>query len=137
MSAKVFIDSNVFLYTFSDKEPLKHTIAKALVLGGRHTISVQVINEVSSNLLKKLRQSNADVQDFVDDCYSRYLIENLSQAVFSKGVSLRERYKFSYYDSIIVSSALLSGCQVLYSEDMQHSLFVENQLTIIDPFVQC
>ncbi|OQW99615.1 MAG: twitching motility protein PilT, partial [Thiothrix lacustris] len=47
------------------------------------------------------------------------------------------RYKFSYYDSIIVSSALLSGCQVLYSEDMQHSLLVENQLTIIDPFVQC
>ncbi|QTR53911.1 PIN domain-containing protein [Thiothrix unzii] len=134
MNVKVFIDSNVFLYTFTDKEPLKQNIAKALVLAGRHTISVQVVNEVSNNLLKKLGLVNADVQDFVDDCYSRYQIENLSQAVFGKAASLRERYRFSYYDSIIVSSALLSDCQVLYSEDMQHNLLVDNQLTILDPF---
>lgn len=134
MNVKVFIDSNVFLYTFTDKEPLKQNIAKTLVLAGRHTISVQVVNEVSNNLLKKLGLVNADVQDFVDDCYNRYQIENLSQAVFGKAASLRERYRFSYYDSIIVSSALLSDCQVLYSEDMQHNLLVDNQLTILDPF---
>lgn len=134
MNAKVFIDSNVFLYTFTDKEPRKHTIAKALVLGERHTISVQVVNEVSNNLLKKMGLGNADVQDFVDDCYSRYQIENFSQAVFVKAASLRESYRFSYYDSIIVTSALLSGCQTLYSEDMHHNLLVENQLTILDPF---
>lgn len=137
MNAKVFIDSNVFLYAFTDKEPQKHDIAKSIVLGGQHTISVQVVNEVSNNLLKKLGLGNDGVQAFIDDCYNRYLIENLSKAVFTKAAALRERYRLSYYDSIIVSSALLSQCQVLYSEDMQHNLIIENQLTIIDPFVQC
>lgn len=134
MSAKAFIDSNVFLYAFSDKEPEKHAVAKALILDGKYTISVQVINEVSNNLLKKLGLSNADVQDFVDDCYGCYLVENLSQDTFSKAAFLRDSYRLSYYDSIIVSSALVSQCQVLYSEDMQHDLFVENQLTILNPF---
>lgn len=134
MNAKAFLDSNVFLYAFTDKEPQKHATAQLLVLGGQHTISVQVINEVSNNLLKKLGLSNADVQDFVDDCYGRYIVENLSQDTFSKAAFLRERYRLSYYDSIMVASALVSQCQVLYSEDMQHDLLVENQLTILNPF---
>jgi predicted nucleic acid-binding protein len=44
MNAKVFIDSNVFLYAFIDKEPQKHAIAQALVLGGQHTLYRKSIN---------------------------------------------------------------------------------------------
>ena len=45
-----------------------------------------------------------------------------------------EKYNFSYYDSIIVSTALENECNIVYSEDMQHSQIIENKLTIINPF---
>ncbi len=54
MSDKVFVDSNIFLYAFSDKDPRKHVVAKGLILDGSPTISVQVVNEVSNNLIRKL-----------------------------------------------------------------------------------
>jgi predicted nucleic acid-binding protein len=51
MSAKCFIDSNIFIYAFCDKMASKQIIAKDLILDGSPTISVQVINEVSNNSL--------------------------------------------------------------------------------------
>jgi predicted nucleic acid-binding protein len=48
---------------------------------------------------------------------------------------LRDRHSFSYWDSLIVASALAEGATVVYSEDMHSGLTVENQLQIINPFV--
>lgn len=39
-----------------------------------------------------------------------------------------------FYDSLIVASALESECTILYSEDMQPGLVIENQLKIVNPF---
>jgi predicted nucleic acid-binding protein len=49
---------------------------------------------------------------------------------------LREQYAFSFWDSLIVSSALQADAVILYSEDMQDGLVVENRVRIIDPFKQ-
>jgi len=93
-----------------------------------------VINEVSNNLLKKLQFSNDDIAVFVEDCYIRYSVIDFTKNIFIKASELREKYNFSYYDSLIVSSVLLSHCIILYSEDMHDGLVVENHLTIINPF---
>lgn len=135
MNVKSFIDSNIFLYTFTTQDERKQALAKALVLDKEQIISVQVINEVSNNLLKKLGLSNADIQEFVDDCYRRYHVVGLEQGTFKTAALLRDKYRFSYYDSLIVAAALLSDCRVLYSEDMQHNLLVEAQLTVLNPFI--
>jgi predicted nucleic acid-binding protein len=45
------------------------------------------------------------------------------------------KYKFSYYDSLIISSALENGCSILYSEDLHHNQKIEKTLTIINPFL--
>jgi len=50
MNDKIFIDTNIFLYAFSDKDSRKQAIAKEIVLD-KSTISVQVINETSNNLI--------------------------------------------------------------------------------------
>ena len=48
--------------------------------------------------------------------------------------NLIDKYDFQIFDSIIVASALEANCEILYSEDMQHNLTVNNQLKIINPF---
>ena len=47
---------------------------------------------------------------------------------------LREAYSLSYWDSLIVATALEAGAAILYSEDMQDGLWINAQLQIINPF---
>ena len=58
----------------------------------------------------------------------------LDTNVLIKAFELLQKYNFSYYDSLIVSSALENDCKILYSEDMQDGLLVENKLKIKNPF---
>ncbi len=48
--------------------------------------------------------------------------------------NIREKYRYSYYDSLVISAALYANCTVLYSEDMQHGQIIENKLKIVNPF---
>lgn len=48
---------------------------------------------------------------------------------------LISQYKFQLFDAIIVAGALETGCTILYSEDMHHGLLVEQQLRILNPFL--
>ena len=133
MKDKIFIDSNIFLYAFSDNDFSKQIIASEIVKEEDSTISVQVINEVSSNLIKKLKLSNSEISEFVDDCYDRYRVTNFSKRVFILSSEIRDKYKFSYYDSLILASVIEAKCTILFSEDMQHNQKIES-LTIINPF---
>jgi predicted nucleic acid-binding protein len=51
-----------------------------------------------------------------------------------KASVLREKLQLSFWDSSIVSSALLGGAEILYTEDMADGLLVENRLRITTPF---
>jgi predicted nucleic acid-binding protein len=99
-----------------------------------YVISIQVINEVSSNMLRKLSFENYEVKEFVEDSYLRYNIQNITKNIFAFACNIRDKYNLSYYDSLIVSSAINSDCKYLYSEDMQHNQEINN-LTIINPFI--
>ncbi len=133
MRDKIFIDSNIFLYTFDKRDKRKQKISKDIVLSDNSTISIQVINEVSNNLIKKFNFDNNIVKKFIKSCYGRYFVIDLMQDIIVSACDIRERYNFSYYDSLIVSAAINSKCNKLYSEDMQDRLMIED-LMIINPF---
>ena len=133
MRDKVFIDTNIFLYAFCEVDRKKQEKAKEIVLD-KASISVQVINETSSNLIKKLKFDEDKIKNFIESCYRRYEIVNFSKEIFLSGSEIRKKYKYSYYDSLIISAALVSNCTILFSEDMQHSQIIKKQLTIINPF---
>jgi len=132
MKDKIFIDSNIFLYAFSNKDISKQSISASIVKQN-HTISTQVLNEVSNNMIKKLKFSNKEIEKFISSCYTQYNIVDFSKEIFIKASIIRDKYNISYYDSLILSSAINSKCDILYSEDMQHNQKIEN-LTIVNPF---
>jgi predicted nucleic acid-binding protein len=72
----------------------------------------------------------------IESFYAKYMVIELSKALLLKASALRVQYTFSFWDSIIVSSALHADASVLYSEDMQDGLVVENRMRIINPFTQ-
>jgi predicted nucleic acid-binding protein len=58
----------------------------------------------------------------------------LTLDIHRRGISLHERYQFHFYDALLLSAALESGCAIFYSEDMQHNQLIENKMTIKNPF---
>jgi predicted nucleic acid-binding protein len=132
MSERPFIDTNVLLYLLSGDDD-RAGRAEAL-LGERGVISVQVLNELVNVATRKLRLTWNEVEEVLAAVRSACRVEPLTTEVHDCARGLAERYRLSFYDGVIVASALLAGCRVLYSEDMQHGLKIDRSLTIRNPF---
>jgi len=55
-------------------------------------------------------------------------IHNFSKEILLSASSLREKYSISFWDSIIIASALNSGCSTLATEDMHDGLKIGNMV---------
>lgn len=132
-----FLDTNIWLYAFiAGQDPAKAQKAQAVIAGTQPLfLSNQVINEVGTNLIRKEGTPEADIRDFIDDFYALYHVIDLNHAQLITASDLRTRYALSYWDSLIIASALQSGVPTLYSEDMQHNLVIDQKLRIVNPFV--
>lgn len=136
---RFFLDTNVLIYTFDQTAPQKQEIATKLLedaLDGKGCISSQVIQEFLNVAMRRLNPPFATAQS------QRYLEAVLfplcefypNDGFFQRGLGIQERWRFSWYDSLIITAALECRCETLYSEDLQHKQKIED-LTIINPFV--
>lgn len=75
------------------------------------------------------------VLDIVEDLYAQCRVVETGLQCHRSASRLRRAHGFSYWDSLIVSAALESGCRILYSEDMQHGQVVEQRLRIVNPLL--
>jgi predicted nucleic acid-binding protein len=134
--ASCFVDTNIWLYAFVEGDDLRKSArAKSLLEASQAIIvSPQVINEVCINLIKKAQFSEPQVQQLIESFYAKYVVVEVSKALLLMASALQEQYAVSFWDSTIVASALHAGASVLYSEDMQDGLVVENRMRIINPF---
>ena len=55
--------------------------------------------------------------------------------LYRQAIGLAARWKYSFYDSLIIAAALQSECEILYSEDLQHEQEVEG-VTLMNPFFE-
>lgn len=129
---KAFFDTNVIVY--AQREGRKGDIARRLMLDGG-CISVQVLNELT-NVLRRKRGLHWDaIIDVVEDVIKMLgdpLPINLD--THRLGVMLARANGFSFYDSLLLAAAIQDGCEVMYSEDMQHGR-VLGALEIRNPFI--
>ena len=136
-----FLDSNIWLYmliTDSDnpEDVRKQSTASELTETENATIiiSTQVIAEVSVNLIKKTKISEDEVRKLIQDFYDSCTVVEINYDILINSSLLRIKYMLSFWDSLIVASALYADANILYSEDMQNGLIVSEKLEIINPF---
>jgi predicted nucleic acid-binding protein len=127
-----FFDSNVLLYLASS-DAVKADRAEQIIADGG-TISVQVLNEITNVARRKMQMSWRDTNSFLAMVRGLLPVVPITVEVHEAGIALAERYGFSIYDAMIAASAILSGCDTLWSEDLQHNMIVDCQLRIINPF---
>ncbi len=138
MYANAFVDTNIWLYSLIESsDDDRHQKATDFLLQlSSPVINSQVIREICSNLKKKTQVPENQIRSLINGWYQdcRVINSNASQHLLAS--NLRDSYSFSYWDSLIVASALDAGCATLFSEDMKHGQKIENSLTIINPFIQ-
>ena len=137
MSVEHFLDTNVFIYMLDDTDDVKRTRAEQLVRrsieAGTGCISYEVVQETLNVATRKLGFSAQDSRTLLSNVLRPLWTVQSSKELLTVGLEVRERYGFSFYDSLIVAGALQSGCTRLYSEDLQHGQRI-GALTVEDPF---
>ena len=131
-SGKAFFDTNVLLYMLSEDTKKADTAESLLALGG--DISTQVLNEFTSVARRKMGMSFSEIREVFIPICRICEVAPVTMDTHSEGMRIAERYGFNIWDALIVASAVLVDCAVLYTEDLHHKQVVDGRLQIINPF---
>jgi predicted nucleic acid-binding protein len=143
MTERYFLDTNIFLYSIldpkneSEKEKEKISISAIENEEINLIISSQVINELANCLFKKSSLNGQRIIEIIAKILEVVDIIPLTPEITLIAVEIKERYGFSFYDSLIVAAALSAQCDVLLTEDLQHQQIIEydsNRLKVVNPF---
>ena len=134
MKDKVFLDTNIFVYTQSSVELKKRDISVNVIHNYDCHTSTQVFNEVSNVMTRKLKMRTDEVKQVITAINNKCKVSIINYDTVQKALDLKERYGYSYYDSLILASALESGCQKIFSKDMHDGQIIEDTVQIVNIF---
>ncbi len=139
-AGKQFWDTNLWVYLFTvstdPRDVAKQSRLLSLLADAPDiAISAQVVNELTNVLLQKFGYEAGHVLKIVEQIGQAIVVHPLTLGTSKKAIGIRQKLQLSWFDALIVSSALDAECAVLLSEDMQHGFIVEDKLTILNPFV--
>lgn len=140
MSAKYFLDTNLFVYSFDRAAPRKTKIADTLIREAiakrTGVVSYQVVQEFFNVALRRFTpvMEADEAQQYLATIFRPLLSVQSSATLYAEALPLQQKAKLSWYDSLIVVAALEAGCVVLYSEDLQDGQEFSG-LTVKNPFL--
>ena len=134
-----FVDTNVLLYAYDGSAGQRHDVAATLVgrLGARRkaAISIQVLQEFYVNATRKIAQPlSHDLAVERLRVLSRWPVHAPTTGDVLAAARLRHDAQLSFWDAMIVRSAVVLGCAVLWSEDLTHDQSIEG-VRVRDPFL--
>jgi len=139
MSAKYFIDTNIFVYSFDNRQPEKKQLAQVLIQHALETGSGIISTQVIQEFLNVATQKFATPLTIEDGrAYLRLVLNPLCQIypnllLYENCLDIQAETKYSFYDSLILAAAIQGGCNILYSEDLQDGQQVR-EVKITNPF---
>jgi predicted nucleic acid-binding protein len=134
-----FVDTNILLYAHDagagDKRRRAADLLRQLVQSGRGVVSSQVLMEFFVNAMRKPSPplASSDAMRVVE-IYAPWVVAPTSAETVLSALQLRERYKLSPWDALIVAAAIEARCERLFTEDLQHGQRIEG-VEIVNPFI--
>jgi predicted nucleic acid-binding protein len=136
MSAdRVFLDTNVIVYSFDSAAPGKQARAKELMASADWVVSWQVIQEFANVAMHRFKvpMSAGDLEDDLHLVLWPRCAVMRSLGLHKAALQIHVQAQYRFYDSMVVVPALAAGCHTLISEDLQDSRQI-GQLVIRNPF---
>lgn len=135
---KIFVDTNILIYAYDISAGVKHVTAVRILSelweSGRGVLSTQVLQEFFVSVTRKIPNpiNEQHAINIVRDFLRWELVVNDGDSIL-EAANLVSRYRFSFWDCLIIQAALKSGCNILLSEDLSDSQVIES-LQIRNPF---
>ena len=137
MRDRVFIDSNIWVY-FATKNKSEKQLRSYKIIKDNYSeisVSTQVLGEIFNVLKKKTTLKSEEIAEIVIKYSDEFPVLAIDKKHLAKAIDIHLKYHYSYYDSQVIATALLSNCAILYSEDLHHQQVIEDKLTIINPYI--
>lgn len=135
IDAKVFLDSNIIIYLYSAQETNKTIIVESLINNfSRRIVSTQVLNEFINVMYKKRSINIESLTLGIKEILGVFALVHITTDTIYLALHIANKCKYTYFDSLIIASALENGCDILFTEDMHHNHIIEDKLAIINPF---
>ncbi|MDX1919971.1 MAG: PIN domain-containing protein [Candidatus Caenarcaniphilales bacterium] len=139
MKKQFFLDSNIWIYAYAEKgkTEIKHSLSRNLIDEhfNKIILSTQTLSEIYNVLTKKHLLDLDSSEEVIGDLINHFQVNEVKPQTVLKALKLRKQLQYSYWDCLMLSSALLSDCSIFYSEDLQHNQLIENKLRIVNPFI--
>jgi predicted nucleic acid-binding protein len=141
MRTLFFLDTNIFVYALLASEPLKKQRALQLVEQAlaTHTgcTSYQTIQEFANVATRKFAQrfTPEQCQQFITAAMQPINRVASSAELVQNALELQAETRYSFYDSLVLASALQADADMLYTEDLQHNQLIRGTLRIVNPFL--
>jgi predicted nucleic acid-binding protein len=140
MKNKVFLDTNIIVYAHDFSSGGKHAVAKEIMdylwESRKGVTSVQVLQEffvcVTKKIVKPILIKNARM---VLEYLSNWEVIVNDKYITLKAIDLQERYRFSFWDSLVIQAAIQSQARLLFSEDLPDGQVIMG-LKILNPFAK-
>jgi predicted nucleic acid-binding protein len=97
-------------------------------------VSPQVLNEFAHNVIKKLPHISIATLKQDIELMRAWCTAPLEPRITLQGLDIHRRFQLSFYDSVLIASALAQRCGYFLSEDLTHNQRIFG-MRIIDPFV--
>lgn len=132
---RIFLDTNVLVYLFDNDETQKQAIAEKLFReNGSIFISTQVLQEFYVAVTRKLTHPlDTEAAWEAVQSFMTYSIETIDPKQVSSAIRRSIESKLSFWDALIVETALKTKADILYTEDLQHKWRI-GKMQVLNPF---
>ena len=134
MKGRIFIDSNLWVYLYSDRDKgniVRNIIEEYFI---DIVLSAQVLGEFFNVLIRKIMRTKKEAREIISDLAMNFEVIEIDKSLVLEAMEISIRYKYSYWDSLIVVAALRTGCSILYTEDLHDGQIINGRLKIVNPF---
>lgn len=120
------VDSNILIYAFGSQNEEKKKLAKLILLECK-AMSIQTVNESVFILQRKFNLTMIELDEIIQFFKGNFQIRDLTVIILEMAMHIMKTYKYSFWDSMMLASALNYNCELIYSEDMQHNQIIEGK----------
>ncbi len=137
--SKIFIDTNILVYTMDNYDPAKQEKCRMLLKDtlneSQGVISTQVMQEFYVTATKKLGADPLLIKNILHS-FERFEIVIIKQSLIYEAVDCCLINRLSFWDSLIIVAAESACCEKLWTEDLNEgqiirNVRIENPLTVI------
>ncbi|MCT7963742.1 PIN domain-containing protein [Laspinema sp. D1] len=132
----ILLDTNIWVYLWGQGPSDKSAKAQEIVNDNFASIiiSTQILGELYNVLTKKKLKPKDEAKQIIQEMVTNFTIVEIDALKVMAALDINLNYGYSYWDSLVIATALQHDCDSLYSEDMQANQLIEQKTRIINPF---